>query len=128
MGIQTLVLAAVSPVRVALVVVGVALLAWASVDLWRNHAYSTADKIGWQLVIGGLSLGPLVSSGDGWALSFPLGTLAYLVVASNGPVRRGSGPLRPRVLTVPPRSAGRTGDPFTAAHPAERGVLAGRGR
>ncbi len=24
-------------------------------DLWRNHAYPTADKVGWQLVIGGLT-------------------------------------------------------------------------
>lgn len=107
MGIQTSVLAAVWPVRVALAVVGVALLAWASVDLWRNHAYSTAERIGWQLVIGGLSLGSLVSLGDDWSLGFPLGALAYLVVASNGPVRR-------RSVTAPtdgadrPSAAGRT--------------------
>jgi hypothetical protein len=88
--IGTLVVAAVSPVQVALVAVGVALLVFASVDLWRNHGYSTADKVGWQLVVGGLSLGPLVSLGDGWFLSFPLGALAYLLLAKHGPVRRRS--------------------------------------
>jgi hypothetical protein len=89
-GIGTSVLAAVSPVQLALVAVAVGLLLWTSVDLWRNHAYSTADKVGWQLVIGGLSLGPLVSLGDGWILGFPLGALAYLLLAKHGPVRRRS--------------------------------------
>lgn len=55
-----------------------------------NHAYSTADKVGWQLAIGGLTVGPLVSLGDGWFLSFPLGALAYLLLAKHGPVRRRS--------------------------------------
>lgn len=77
-------------IEVALVAVGVALLVLASVDLWRSHVYSTADKVGWQLVIGGLSLGPLVSLGDGWFLGFPLGALAYLLLAKHGPVRRRS--------------------------------------
>jgi hypothetical protein len=83
-------LVVVSPVQVTLVAVGVALLVFASVDLWRNHAYSTADKVGWQLVVGGLSVGPLVSLGDGWFLGFPLGASAYLFLAKHGPVRRWS--------------------------------------
>jgi hypothetical protein len=98
-GIETVVLAAASPVQVALVAVGVALLVFTSVDLWRNHAYSTSDRVGWQLVIGGLSLGPLVGLDDGWFLGFPLGASAYLLLAKHGPVRRRSTTARRRSTT-----------------------------
>lgn len=87
MGVQT-VLAATSPLGVMLAVVGLLLLIWTTVDLWRNDAYTTSNKIGWQLVIGGLVVGPLVSFGDGWFIGFPLGALAYVLLAEHGPVRR----------------------------------------
>lgn len=82
---------AVTPLGLTLTAAGVGLLAWASADLWRNRAYSTSNKIGWQLVMGGLTVG-LVSLGDGWFIGFPLGTLAYVLLAAHGPVRRASAP------------------------------------
>lgn len=73
-----------------LAVLGVALLVWTSVDVWRSDAYSTASKVGWQLVIGGLVVGPLFALGEGWIIGFPVGAVIYLLGARHGPVRRRS--------------------------------------
>lgn len=77
-----------SLVGVMVAIGGVALLVWTTVDLWRNTDYPNPQKIGWQLVIAGLSVGPAVRLGDGWSLVFPLGTLVYLFLAARGPLRR----------------------------------------
>jgi hypothetical protein len=87
----------------ALAGLGAVLLVWTSVHLWRNLAYTTSNKVGWQLVVGGLVVGPLVSFGNGWFLGFPLGALAYVLLAEHGPVRGrraapdGDAPARPEM-------------------------------
>jgi len=84
-----------TPVGLAVAVAAIALLVWTSVDLWRNTGYAQARKIGWQLVIGGLSVGPLVRLEGGWMIAFPAGTLLYLLLATRGPLRRRSRPAAP---------------------------------
>jgi hypothetical protein len=114
-GLQTFLLAVTSsPAKLVPAVAGVALFVWTSVDLWRNRAYSTSNRIGWQLVIGGLSVGPLVNLGDGWFLGFPVGAFAYILLAGHGPLRRRLAPqpaqdvTRPAQTSVRPRAIGST--------------------
>jgi len=83
-------------VGLAVAVAGVALLAWTTIDLWRNTGYAPPRRIGWQLVLVGLTVGPVVRLDDGWMIAFPFGTLLYVVLAADGPVRR-----RRRPATAP---------------------------
>lgn len=65
--------ASASPLRVLVAVACVSLAVWMSVDVWRNRAYRPSDKVLWQLVVGGISVGPVLRISDGWFVMVPLG-------------------------------------------------------
>lgn len=88
MGGTTMSMVAASPLRVLLATACVALMVWMSVDVWRNRAYRTSDKVRWQLVIGGISVGPVLRISDSFFVMVPLGAVYYLFYAECGPVRR----------------------------------------
>lgn len=84
----TMTLASATPMRVLVAVACLVLAVWMSVDVWRNRAYRTSDKVLWQLVVGGISVGPVLRISDGWFVMVPLGAVYYLFYVQSGPVRR----------------------------------------
>lgn len=84
----TMTVAGSTPVQVLAAVACLVLAVWMSVDVWRNRAHRTSDKVLWQLVVGGISVGPVLVVSNSLFVMVPIGALYYLFCAPFGPVRR----------------------------------------
>lgn len=76
-------------ILVIVIVVGLALVGWALVDVWRRSDEPIPFKWGWSLLaLGGQFTAPGWRFADGWYAAIPLGAIAYLTLARSGPLRR----------------------------------------